>query len=48
MYNAKILVTNTTLNTEINDIKGKIPGISNLATAAELTAVKNKIPKVSD
>ena len=33
---------------KISDIEGKIPDITNLGTTAALTAVENKIPKVSD
>ena len=38
----------TTLNDIINEIKNKILSITNLATAAALTAAENKIPNVSD
>ena len=34
-------------NTQIAEIEGKIPDISNLVTKAALTAVENKIPDVS-
>ena len=40
------LATNASLNTKINEVKGKIPNITNLATASSLTAVENKIPNV--
>ena len=33
---------------KINEVKGEIPNITNLATAAALTAVENKIPNVSN
>ena len=37
------------LNTKINEVKNKIPSITNLATTTTaLTAVENKIPNVSD
>ena len=35
------------LNANINEIKGKIPNITGLATSSALTAVENKIPNVS-
>ena len=31
-----------------NEVKGKIPNITNLSTTGSLTAVENKIPIVSD
>ena len=40
--------TNTTLNNKIDEIKNKIPSITNLAETAALTTVENKIPNVSD
>ena len=43
-----ILLTNTSLNAKINEVKGEIPNITNLATTIALTAVKNKIPNVSN
>ena len=52
VYNAKIkitnLATNNTLNAKINDVKGEIPSITNLATTSVFTAVENKIPNVSN
>ena len=33
---------------KINEVKGEIPNITNLATTAALTAVENKIPNVSN
>ena len=33
---------------KINEIEGKIPNITGLATTAALNAVKNEIPNVSD
>ena len=42
------LATNASLNAKINGGKGKTPSITKLATAAALTAVKNKIPNVSN
>ena len=37
------LATNTTLNAKINEVKSKIPNITNLATTAALTAVENNL-----
>ena len=34
-------------NSKINEVEGKIPSISGLATSFALTAVENKIPDVS-
>ena len=39
---------NASLNTRINDAKGEIPSITNLARKAALTTLENKIPNVSD
>ena len=41
------MATKTPLNAKINEVKGKIPNITNLATNTALTAVENKIPNVS-
>ena len=41
------LATNTILNDGINEAKGEIPNITNLATTTALTAVENKIPKIT-
>ena len=38
----------TTRIAKINEIRGEIPSISNLATTTALTAVENKIPNVSN
>ena len=38
----------TTLNAKINQVNSEIPNITNLATSTDLTAVENKIPKVSN
>ena len=39
------LATTSALNARINEVKGKIPNITNLATATTaFTAVENKIP----
>ena len=55
MYNAKIkdiedkigdITTSTALNAKINEVKNKIPNITNLATTTALTAVENKIHKM--
>ena len=60
VYNAKIknieykipditnLATNTTLKAEINEGKGEISNINNLAPTSALTVVENKIPSVSN
>ena len=50
MLSSKILnlATKTLLNAKINEIKGEIPSITNLATTTALTAVENKIPIVSN
>ena len=37
----------TDFNSKINEVEGKIPSISGLATNSALTAVENKIPDVS-
>ena len=42
-----VLLKKTDYNTKITEIKGKIPGISGLATNAALTAVENKIPNIN-
>ena len=42
------LVKKTDYNTEITEIEGKIPDISNLATKTALTTVENKIPDISN
>ena len=39
-----ILATNKTYNAKINEVKNKIPNITNLATTTVLTAVENKVP----
>ena len=41
------LATNTILNDGINEAKGEIPNITNLATTTAFTAVENKIPKIT-
>ena len=40
------MATNASLNAKINEVKNKIPNITNLATTTPLTAVENKIPNV--
>ena len=40
------LATNSTLNDKINEVKNKIPNITNLAITTAVTGVKNKIPNV--
>ena len=42
------LATKASLHAEINEVKGKIPNITNLAATSALTAVENKIPSVSN
>ena len=42
-----VLLKRTDYNTKITEIEGKIPDISNLTTKTALTAVENKIPRVS-
>ena len=42
------MASNASLNAKINEVKGEIPSITNLATTAALTTVENKIPNVSD
>ena len=42
------LTTKSTLNGKINDVKGEIPSITNLANKTAFTAVENKIPSVSN
>ena len=42
------LATTSALNAKINAVKGKIPNITNLVTAAAFTTVENKIPNVSN
>ena len=39
---------NNNNNAKINEVKGKIPNITNLATLSSLTSVENKIPSVSN
>ena len=42
------LIKKSDYNTKINEIEGKIPSISNLATKNALTTVENKIPSTSN
>ena len=42
------MATIAALNTKINELTGKIPGITNLASTTALTAVENKIPDISN
>ena len=42
------LVKKTDYNTKISEIEGKIPDTSSLATKTSLSAVKNKIPSISN
>ena len=58
VYNAKIkniedkipdnLATDASLNAKINEVKGEIPNITNLASTTAFTAVENKIPSVTN
>ena len=48
MPNTTNLVTTPALKTKINQVKGEIPNINNLAISIALTAVENKIPSVSN
>ena len=51
LYTAKIkdnLATTTALYTEINEVKGKVPNITNLAIANAITAVENEISNISN
>ena len=41
-----LVTTNAFLNAKINKVKGEIPCITNLATIAALTSVRNKISNV--
>ena len=41
------LVKKTDFNAKVNEIEGKIPSITGLATNSALAAVKDKIPDVS-
>ena len=38
----------TTVNAKINEVKSKIPNITNIATTIALTAVENKMPTDSN
>ena len=42
------LGTNASLNANINEVTGEMPNITKLATTTALTAVENKIAKVSN
>ena len=42
------LITKTTLNPTINEVKGEIPSITNLVTETALYAAESKIPSVSN
>ena len=43
----KYPVLPTSLNAKTNEVKGEIPGITNLATTAVFTTVENEIPNFS-
>ena len=40
--------TTTALNAKTNEVKIKMPNISNLATATALSAVENEVPNISN
>ena len=42
------VATNASLNAKINEVKGEILNITNLATTTAFTAVENKIPSVTN
>ena len=42
------LAVNASLNAKINEVKGEMPSVTNLAPTAALTTVENKIPNVSN
>ena len=42
------LATKISFNAKINEVKGEIPIIINLATTTSLSAVENKMPNVSN
>ena len=44
MKNIEDKIPNLVLNAKINEVKNKIPNITNLATNSVLIAVENKIP----
>ena len=48
MPNITNIATNPSLDTKINEVKGEIPSITNLATTAGLTTVESKIPNISN
>ena len=48
MLNNTSLVTTSTLNAKINEVRSKVSNITNLATATSLTAVEKEIPNVSN
>ena len=37
------LTTNASLNAKVNEVKGEMPSITNLATAVAFTTVENKV-----
>ena len=40
------LATEIALNAKINEVKGELPNITNLATTSALTVIENKMPSV--
>ena len=43
-----LIAANSSHNAKLNEVKGEIPSITNLATKAALTTVQNKISNVSN
>ena len=43
-----LILYKTTLNGKINEVKGEIPSITNLAPTTAYTVVENEIPNVSN
>ena len=42
------LTSTTAINAKINEVKGEMPNITNLATSAAFTAAEIKIPNVGN
>ena len=43
-----LIATDSSHDAKLNEVKGEIPSITNLATTATLITVENKIPNVSN
>ena len=43
-----LIATDSSHDAKLNEVKGEIPSITNLATTATLTTVENKISNVSN